>query len=276
MQYNPRLTPNQAQFQVPLYFSKLDLKDLLWHAYRVRISTVRSWVIESKIIHVPRNSKRDLPGKKTQIRPQATKKMIVGLDKPFVWPPAPDFREQELLGKADKKLSEVTQRSQKVMSSAEEREKWQREMRAEKYGALQRKVVELQLGRETWRGNERGSGESVVETERRIADQAMKSMNERGEFGDVTQKGPTKDEKEQVERLDKVEHILEKSATQGEAEKAFESELGTPEQAPTMPPQEVEQTAHQARVMARAAMLAERGIRPQRMSKPKGRKVVEI
>lgn len=275
MQHNPRLTPSQAQFQVPLYFSKLDLKDLLWHAYRVRISTVRSWVIESKIINVPRNSKRDIPGKKTQIRPQATKKMIVGLEKPFVWPPSPDFKEQGLLGKADQKLSEVQKKSGKVMSSAEEREKYQRGMRAEKYEALEQKVLNMRLGRDTWKGNELEEAEAVSEAEKQ-QEKVAKMPHETAGFDDSAQKSPTADERTQISRLEKVEDILTKSATQAEAEQALESELGTPKQAPTMPAQDVKQSVHEARVMARAAMLADHGIRPRRTSPPKERKVVEL
>merc|ERR1712137_508966 len=47
----PRQPANFASFTVPLWFSKLDLRDYLFHAYNVRIHGVRSYVKLQRITH---------------------------------------------------------------------------------------------------------------------------------------------------------------------------------------------------------------------------------
>ena len=69
---------------MPLWFSKLDLRDYLYHAYSVRTLSIRSYVKQSRpISHDPRASR---PTPNRWHRPKATKTMTVELERPFVWP----------------------------------------------------------------------------------------------------------------------------------------------------------------------------------------------
>jgi large subunit ribosomal protein L23 len=94
----PRQPANFASFTVPLWFSKLDLRDYLFHAYGVRIHGVRSYVKLQRITHgkpftidgmtYPR------PQNRRWHRPPSIKRMTVELERPFVWPePLEDFSE---------------------------------------------------------------------------------------------------------------------------------------------------------------------------------------
>ncbi|KAK3073607.1 mitochondrial 54S ribosomal protein YmL41 [Teratosphaeriaceae sp. CCFEE 6253] len=90
-------TPSQpatsATFLVPLWFSKLDLRDYLHHAYALRIgASIRSYVQQARIrqgqVREPAR-----PQYKRWHRPRATKRMTVELERPFVWPAEPeDFK----------------------------------------------------------------------------------------------------------------------------------------------------------------------------------------
>lgn len=81
-----------ARFQVPLHFSKLDLRDYLWHVYNVGINSVRSYVKQSRV--VAGKPKYPLPTVRRWHRPKATKFMTVELQRPFVWPEEPeDYQE---------------------------------------------------------------------------------------------------------------------------------------------------------------------------------------
>lgn len=80
---------------VPLNMNKLDLRDYLFHAYGVRVFSIRSFVKLSPIRSVEPGSERDLPGKRRHWRPKNTKKMMVQLEKPFVWPEEPTAEEMK-------------------------------------------------------------------------------------------------------------------------------------------------------------------------------------
>ncbi|KAF4823637.1 54S ribosomal protein L23 [Colletotrichum siamense] len=75
-----RVPPNWATFQVPLTFTKLDIRDYLWNLYKVHTTGVRSWVDSSSAVRKPRGG---------YYRPQPKKFMMVQLVKPFVWPDPP-------------------------------------------------------------------------------------------------------------------------------------------------------------------------------------------
>jgi large subunit ribosomal protein L23 len=66
-------------FQVPLTFSKFDLRDYLWNLYGLEATKVRSIVK----ISPPERSRRA----------PATKYMTIEMEKPFVWPAAPEDKE---------------------------------------------------------------------------------------------------------------------------------------------------------------------------------------
>ena len=84
----PKQPPNLATFVVPLQFNKLDLRDYLYHAYNVEVTSVRSFINQP----APRK-KFGHTGK--WFRPRSQKMMIAELVKPFIWPEAPKEEERE-------------------------------------------------------------------------------------------------------------------------------------------------------------------------------------
>ncbi|KAK4150924.1 hypothetical protein C8A00DRAFT_36458 [Chaetomidium leptoderma] len=84
----PRQPPNLATFVVPLQFNKLDLRDYLYHAYDVEVTSVRSFINQA----APAQKHRHF-GK--SYRPRSQKMMIAELVKPFVWPTVPDEKDRE-------------------------------------------------------------------------------------------------------------------------------------------------------------------------------------
>ncbi|OHE93952.1 ribosomal protein L23 [Colletotrichum orchidophilum] len=80
-----RSPPNWATFNVPLTFTKFDMRDYLWNLYGVETTAVRSQVKQSAI-------ERRATGS-GYFRPQSTKVMTVQLTKPFVWPTPPEDLE---------------------------------------------------------------------------------------------------------------------------------------------------------------------------------------
>ncbi|KAK1966196.1 ribosomal protein L23 [Colletotrichum sublineola] len=80
-----RTPPNWATFNVPLTFTKFDLRDYLWNLYGVEVTAVRSWVKQSPI-----ERKSASAG---YYRPQSQKFMTVQMTKAFVWPSPPENLE---------------------------------------------------------------------------------------------------------------------------------------------------------------------------------------
>ncbi|KAF9740574.1 hypothetical protein PMIN06_000297 [Paraphaeosphaeria minitans] len=79
----PNLSPYQAKFRVPLNFCKYDLRDYLYHAYNVKVHSIRSLVKQLPVrdtIKQPRH----------WFRPENEKYMTVEMEKPFVWPEDPE------------------------------------------------------------------------------------------------------------------------------------------------------------------------------------------
>jgi len=85
------LPPTQAKFRVPLTFSKLDLRDYLWHAYNVRTDKIRSYVQQQRVQHDRPDA--TMPQQNKWFRPKAIKHMTVEMDRPFVWPKDPESWE---------------------------------------------------------------------------------------------------------------------------------------------------------------------------------------
>lgn len=77
------LPPNEACFQVPLTWTKFDLRDYLWNLYDVEVKKVRSFVKEMPLARRPGTAQ-------AWYRPQAKKIMTVELSKPFQWPAVPE------------------------------------------------------------------------------------------------------------------------------------------------------------------------------------------
>ncbi|CEJ88000.1 hypothetical protein VHEMI04579 [[Torrubiella] hemipterigena] len=76
------LPPNEACFQVPLTFTKFDLRDYLFNLYNVEVTKVRSYVKQQPLTQRYSNSR-------SWYRPLATKIMTVELEQPFQWPEVP-------------------------------------------------------------------------------------------------------------------------------------------------------------------------------------------
>lgn len=80
------LPPNEACFQVPLRFTKFDLRDYLWNLYNVEVRKVRAYVKQQPITRRPFTTQ-------SYYRPQSLKIMTVELAKPFQWPDMPKSLE---------------------------------------------------------------------------------------------------------------------------------------------------------------------------------------
>lgn len=72
---------NWATFQVPIRFTKFDIRDYLYNLYDVEVKAVRSWV-RRPVAPTKNDSGR-------YVRPGAEKYMTVEMTKPFVWPDEP-------------------------------------------------------------------------------------------------------------------------------------------------------------------------------------------
>ena len=86
MLHKEHLPANEACFQVPLTFTKFDLRDYLWNLYNVEVKTVRSYVKGRPLAERPNRAG-------STYRPQALKIMTVELAQPFQWPALPENRE---------------------------------------------------------------------------------------------------------------------------------------------------------------------------------------
>ncbi|KAI9801801.1 MAG: hypothetical protein M1825_003174 [Sarcosagium campestre] len=84
----PFLPPDHASFIVPLNLNKFDIRDYLYHAYGVRVISVRSFVQQQKVQDDRPNAR--IPAQNRHYRPRAIKKMTVLMHKPFVWPEEPE------------------------------------------------------------------------------------------------------------------------------------------------------------------------------------------
>jgi large subunit ribosomal protein L23 len=95
-----RLNPYQARFQVPLNFTKLDLRDYLFHAYNLKVFNIRSLIRQ-----MPVRGTTEKPGE--LFREDSKKFMIVEMEHPFVWPPEPE--DLEPWGKQEKQEEQMMQ-----------------------------------------------------------------------------------------------------------------------------------------------------------------------
>ncbi|KAM3447342.1 hypothetical protein MY1884_004241 [Beauveria asiatica] len=100
MLHKEHLPANEACFQVPLTFTKFDLRDYLFNLYNVEVKTVRSYVKGR-----PLAERANRPG--SSYRPQALKIMTVELAQPFQWPSPPENLQpwnQELFEMREKSM----------------------------------------------------------------------------------------------------------------------------------------------------------------------------
>ncbi|KAF2483153.1 hypothetical protein BDY17DRAFT_250558 [Neohortaea acidophila] len=143
---NQTLPANYARFEVPLWFSKLDLRDYLYHAYNVRIFSVTSYVKQQRArFGAPGGEENQTPMMRKWHRPRAKKFMTVQLERPFVWPEEPEdltawdketveaqrghqeAERDKMMPTADTLVNEDRRKSMKEQARAllEGREKWE-------------------------------------------------------------------------------------------------------------------------------------------------------
>lgn len=153
-----RLPPQYATFEVPLNMNKLDMRDYLWHAYGVRALSLTSRVLPEAVREYRPGAERPV---KTLFRPAAKKKMTVRMDRPFVWPPAPD--KQVLASDFNR---------EQFRAAGKEQEKAQERMRArdtfvdmEEREAMREQARRLLKGKEKWRPPGRREGSWAVRKE---------------------------------------------------------------------------------------------------------------
>jgi large subunit ribosomal protein L23 len=77
-------SPYFARFKVPIDFSKLDMRDYLFHAYNVRAVSIRSAIKQQPLQLL------DIKMRRIYERPPSEKYMTVEMTQPFVWPAEPE------------------------------------------------------------------------------------------------------------------------------------------------------------------------------------------
>ncbi|EMR08741.1 hypothetical protein PNEG_02915 [Pneumocystis murina B123] len=80
---SPYLLPTQAAFKVPITVNKFDVKDYLFHIYRIEVTRVRSMICYRKRIR-----RKDYT--KMLERTPSFKKVIVDMKEPFIYPKEPE------------------------------------------------------------------------------------------------------------------------------------------------------------------------------------------
>lgn len=180
---------------MPLHFSKLDLRDYLWHAYSVRTLSIRSQVVLVPIRFVQQGSERDIPGKKLAYRPRSLKRMTVRLEKPFVWPEldAADPKNEEMFStsvysKISKDEERLMMRGMKNGRGKEEEEESEGQRQ---YNALRRRANELFEGTLKWKSPEASSANN---SEERISD-GQRTSEERSKARTPEPRSETMEEK---------------------------------------------------------------------------------
>ncbi|CZS96272.1 related to ribosomal protein [Rhynchosporium agropyri] len=144
----PHLSPSFASFIVPLNINKLDLRDYLWHAYGVQVRGVRSYIQQQKV-------RQDKPGvtrvsPRKWYRPRAIKKMLVEMEKPFVWPKTPENLEDW-----DKSAYDAAKEGQQAESETIQPDF--REQPTRERGSIAEQARKLIKGKATWIPNNAGA-----------------------------------------------------------------------------------------------------------------------
>ena len=127
--------PQLASFRVPLWFSKLDIRDYLWHAYGVEIYSVRSYVKQQRV-EAGNPNKPGKPAARRWHRPRSWKFMTCELAKPFVWPEEPEdlgewnAKEVRAAEKEAEKCQERNGTTKDTMINEERRERMKEQAKA--------------------------------------------------------------------------------------------------------------------------------------------------
>ncbi|KAF2771580.1 hypothetical protein EJ03DRAFT_349585 [Teratosphaeria nubilosa] len=156
------LPPTQASFIVPLWFSKLDLRDYLFNAYNVRIGpSIRSYVKQSRV-RQGANTQYARPQYKRWHRPMSTKHMTVDLEEPFVWPELPDTWAD--WNKAEMELST---KEQKVYNDQIGPQADRTEVHEDERLSMREQAKALLEGRERWKPAAARSGGTMISWQNR-------------------------------------------------------------------------------------------------------------
>ncbi|KAH6664774.1 hypothetical protein F5X68DRAFT_225552 [Plectosphaerella plurivora] len=138
--HKPHQPPNWAMFQVPLRFSKFDLRDYLWNLYGLEAKKIRSVVK----ISPPENSRRA----------PSTKFMTIEMDQPFVWPEAPEDKEawnqkmyQARERNQEKQWKQMMARSRGHISTTKE------DAKSEARKSLRKQAEALLRGEKEWKND---------------------------------------------------------------------------------------------------------------------------
>ncbi|KAL4937411.1 hypothetical protein BDV06DRAFT_215906 [Aspergillus oleicola] len=114
----PFLPPRYASFYVPLWFSKLDMRDYMQRLYGIGIIGIRSYVEQQKVTRIMRE--KQAYGRLR--RPRSRKRMTVEMKDPFVWPEVPekmDAWEKDQFHKAARYQQDMGRRNNPQIVSTE-------------------------------------------------------------------------------------------------------------------------------------------------------------
>jgi large subunit ribosomal protein L23 len=150
------LTGNTAKFSVPLWFSKLDLRDYLFHVYDVRILSVRSYVQQQRVQEGDGELSKPQPNR--WHRPRAKKFMTVELESPFVWPEEPESYDEQW-NKNQYEDAEKGNEDYSKQTMASDKDTWVNKERREK---MKEQAAALLEGRVRWKPNEKMNTGNLV------------------------------------------------------------------------------------------------------------------
>lgn len=131
---------------MPLWFSKLDLRDYLYNAYSLPVLRITSYVQQSRIIQ-GKNTTSPRPQYKRWHRPRATKVMTVEMERPFVWPEE-DADGYKAWNLAESKMAVQEQREmEETIGSTKDAN----EVGKERRESMREQARRLLEGKEKWR-----------------------------------------------------------------------------------------------------------------------------
>ncbi|KAL4796054.1 hypothetical protein BDV19DRAFT_362028 [Aspergillus venezuelensis] len=139
----PFLPPRYASFYVPLWFSKLDMRDYMQRLYGVSIISIRSYVEQQKVTRMKRGPRQ---GYGQIRRPKSRKRMTIEMKDPFVWPETPknmEAWENDQFHKAAK--------FQKDVSTEASPQHIVKELKEDEFDTVDEEAKKLITGEKPWR-----------------------------------------------------------------------------------------------------------------------------
>ncbi|WBW71357.1 mitochondrial ribosomal protein subunit L23 [Schizosaccharomyces osmophilus] len=106
------LPPNFAAFRVPLNVNKFDVRDYLLHVYNLKVLSVKTNIYQGNLYRNEYGRVR---------REQATKRAIVEMEEPFIYPELPEDLRQWQAGDAlpDGTSAQTLSRYPKILEKAD-------------------------------------------------------------------------------------------------------------------------------------------------------------